>query len=304
MIPRLLTFILTSLMSLYGFDYQLKPVAVTEGVYCFFGKPEAPDTANNGNMVNSCFADMESGWLVIDSGPTYQYAKQAHAAIIKTYGDKPVPYVINTHQHDDHWLGNGYYKEKGATIIGSAKMKNAVDTNGMTRMERSITKEAFAGTEPVMPDIYVKDSYAFTIAQHSIEIKQLTEIAHTTGDLVVSLPLRNTVLVGDLCFSESVLSLRDGDIKGWLKALEKLDAMKWDFLVGGHGRKTGKDATFLTRSYLTELLESVRAAIDDGVEIDQVTETVTMDGFAAVPLYDELHRKNVFKAYQLLEWEE
>ena len=41
-----------------------------------------------------------------------------------------------------------------------------------------------------------------------------------------------------------------------------------------------------------------------GVEIDDITETVAMDEFAAVPLYDELHSKNVFKAYQLLEWEE
>ena len=301
---RLLTFILTSLMSLYGFDYQLKPVAVTEGIYCFFGKSEAPDTANNGNMVNSCFADMESGWLVIDSGPTYQYAKQAHEAVTKAYGSKPVTYVINTHLHDDHWLGNGFYKELGATIIGSAHMKNAVDTAATTRMERSISKEAFAGTQPVMPDIYVEDSYTFKMAQHSIEIKQLTGIAHTHGDLVVSLPLRNTVLVGDLCFSESVLSLRDGDIKGWLEALEKLEAMEWDYLVGGHGRKTGKDATHLTKSYLTALLENVRAAIADGVEIAEVTETVAMDEFAEVPLYDELHKKNVFKAYQLLEWEE
>ena len=201
--------------------------------------------------------------------------------------------------HDDHWLGNGYYKELGATIIGSSRMKENIDTAATTRMERSIDTEAFAGTKPVMPDIYVKDSYTLKMAQHSIEIKQLTKIAHTTGDLIVSLPLRNTVLVGDLCFSESVLSLRDGDIKGWLDALEKIDAMKWDYLVGGHGRKTGKDAT-----YLTALLENVRAAIEDGVEIDDVTETVAMDEFSAVPLYDELHSKNVFKAYQLLEWEE
>lgn len=301
---RLLTFILISLSFVYGFDYHLKPVTVTEGIYCFFGAAEAPNKTNNGNMVNSCYADMESGWLVIDSGPTYQYAKQAHAAIMKAYGKKPVPYVINTHLHDDHWLGNGYYKEQGATIIGSAHMKKAVDTTATTRMERSIDKEAFAGTKPVMPDIYVDKEYTFKMAQHSIEIKQLTDIAHTSGDIVITLPLRNTVLVGDICFSESVLSLRDGDIKGWLNALEKIDAMKWDYLVGGHGRKTGKDATYLTRSYLTALLENVRAAIEDGVEINDVTQTVTMDEFSAVPLYDELHSKNVFKAYQLLEWEE
>lgn len=301
---RLLTFILISLSLAYGFDYRLKPVTVTEGIYCFFGAAEAPDKTNNGNMVNSCYADMDSGWLVIDSGPTYQYAKQAHAAITKTFGNKPVAYVINTHMHDDHWLGNGYYKEHGATIIGSSRMKESIDTAATTRMERSIDKEAFAGTKPVMPDIYVNESYTLKMAQHSIEIKQLTKIAHTSGDLIVSLPLRNTVFVGDLCFSESVLSLRDGDIKGWLDALEKIDAMKWDYLVGGHGRKTGKDATYLTRSYLTALLENVRTAIADGVEIDDVTQTVTMDEFSTVPLYDELHSKNVFKAYQLLEWEE
>jgi glyoxylase-like metal-dependent hydrolase (beta-lactamase superfamily II) len=300
---RLLTFLLFSL-SLFGFDYKLKPVTVTTGVHCFFGAAEVPDQSNGGNMVNSCYADMGSGWLVIDSGPTYRYAEQAYAAITNAFGKKPVPYVIDTHLHDDHWLGNGFYKEQGATIIGSSTMKTQIDTAETTRMERSITKDAFEKTAIVLPDIYVDDAYTLKMDHHSIEIKQLTPIAHTNGDLVVTLPLRKTLFVGDICFSESVLSLRDGDIKGWLAALEKIDAMEWSYLVGGHGRKTGKDATHLTRSYLRQLLENVRAAIADGVEIDAVTETVTMDDFAAVPLYDALHKKNVFKAYQLLEWEE
>lgn len=288
----------------FAFDYGLKPVTVTEGVYCFFGKAEAPNARNNGNMVNSCFVDADEGWVVIDTGPTFQYAQQAYEAVTKAVSKKPVLYALNTHLHDDHWLGNGFFKTLGATIIGSASMKAQIDTKALTRMERSIDKEAFSGTKIVLPDIYVDESYTLKIAQHSIEIKRLTEIAHTNGDLTILFPLNKIVFVGDLNFSDSVLSLRDGDIKGWLKAIEKVEAMSWEYLVGGHGNKTDKNATYLTKTYLTTLLNEVRAAIADGVEIDAITETVTMEAFCDTPLYDELHAKNVFKAYQLLEWEE
>jgi cyclase len=56
--------LLTAVTLLSAFEYGLKPEKVNDKVYCFFGKAEVINTQNNGNMVNSCFADLGKTWLV------------------------------------------------------------------------------------------------------------------------------------------------------------------------------------------------------------------------------------------------
>ena len=135
---------------LLAFEYNLKPQHVGEGIYCYFGKSEVMNTNNNGNMVNSCFVDMGKEWLVIDSGPTYLYAKEAYAQIGRIK-ELPVKYVINTHMHDDHWLGNGFYISQGAEVLGASAFKEEVNPSAVTRMAQRISKEAYALTSPKLP---------------------------------------------------------------------------------------------------------------------------------------------------------
>jgi cyclase len=94
---------------LLSFDYKLQPVeVVNDRTHCFFGHSEVMDEHNNGDISNSCFVNMGTSYLAIDSGSTFSYAHQAYEKI-KKIKNLPISYVINTHVHDDHWLGNSYY---------------------------------------------------------------------------------------------------------------------------------------------------------------------------------------------------
>jgi cyclase len=126
--------------SLFAFEDGLEPVKVSERTYCFFGAPEAMDTRDNGNMANSCSVDMDEGWVVIDSGSTFAYMSEAYTAA-RHLRKIPVRHVVNVHLHDDHWHGNGFYKEIGATILGSERFGEEVDPKGPTRMQNRITAE-------------------------------------------------------------------------------------------------------------------------------------------------------------------
>ncbi len=288
---------------LFGFDYHLKPTQVTEGVYCFFGATEEPNEANGGNMVNSCFMDVGTGWLVIDSGPTFQYAKQAFTAM-QGIKNLPVTHVINTHPHDDHWLGNGYYKAQGATIIGPKSMLSVIDPAAPTRMGISISKEAYSGTTVVLPDTAIGTEYEMTIGNQKAIFRQPVDVAHSVSDLVVLFPQKEIIFVGDLSFSDSIPSATSGNARKWLQAIEAYEAMPWKLMVGGHGKKTDRKAPLLTKNYLTAVLEAVQKAMDDGVELDGIVEAVPLPEFKNYPLYEPLHGKNLYRAYQLLEWEE
>ncbi len=52
----------------------------------------------------TCYVKTNDGYLVVDTGPSYQFAKQAYAEM-KKIADLPVKYVIDSHGHADHWLG-------------------------------------------------------------------------------------------------------------------------------------------------------------------------------------------------------
>ena len=283
-----------------AYEYHLTPVRVSEDVHCFFGALENITKENGGNMVNTCFVQTKQGFVVIDSGPTYAYAKQAYTQMQKIQ-TLPVKYVINTHDHDDHWLGNSFYKSKGALLIGPRTYEQNVVVGMETRMQRTLGSEIYGKTEIVNLDTVVDHNLTLTIGDKIFKIKQLVAKAHTQGDLIVYLPAEKVLFAGDLVFNGRVTSIRDGSIIGSTKALEKIDALHPKVIIGGHGYKTDANATKELKAYLLEMKEEVLDALDNDVSIEQVTKEVTMPKYKQLKLYDVLHSRNVFEAYRELE---
>jgi len=284
----------------FGFEYNLKPQKVTEGVYCFFGKLEPIEKQNAGNVVNACFVQTKEGFVVIDSGPTFSYAAQAYEQMQKI-ATLPVKYVIITHDHDDHWQGNSFYKSKGALLIGPRTYEQNVVAGMKTRMQRILGKELYGKTKIVKLDTIVDDNLTISLGKEKFEIRQLEDIAHTKGDLVVYIPSKQSLFVGDLVFSGRLTSLRDGSLLGSLRALDKIDTYHAKHIIGGHGYMTDAYATKEFRVYLSELKDKVSKAIDDDVGMEEISKKVTMPTYKKMKLYDVLFGRTVVDAYRELE---
>ena len=290
-------------VTLGAFEYGLTPVKVDEGIYCFFGKAEVMNDENNGNMVNSCYVDTGRQWLVVDSGPTYAYAREA-AAKMRLIKPQPVAMVVDTHVHDDHWLGNGYFENDHIDVLGPSLFKEAVNPAEPTRMQRRVSKDAYAGTEVKLPTRYVDANETLTLDGEEIRLVRVARKAHTAEDFLVYLPKRQTLFAGDLVFNDRIPSLRDGDIDGWIAALEAIRALPLKHVIGGHGDRTDAASAEMTYRYLTALRDRVRDAIDNDVGIAEATRTIQLDAFRSTALYEEMHAQNVEAAYRMLEWED
>lgn len=288
--------------SLLAFDYSLEPKKISDTTYCFFGLAEVMDEHNNGNMSNSCFVNMGTSYLVIDSGPTYSYALQAYEKM-KRIHNLPISYVINTHTHDDHWLGNSYYSTLDVKIIGSAVFADETPVE-KTRMQKRISPEAFLKTEQIFPTIFVEDEKILNINSRKVHLISVNRKAHTDGDLFVYIPDEKIVFAGDLVFNERLPSIRDGNMKGWLETLDNLRAMDLEFIVGGHGEIVSKNSIDLTYNYIKALVDNITPLIEDGKTIPDVLEIVTMKEYKDINFYDSMHRQNVEIAYRILEWED
>lgn len=288
--------------SLLAFDYKLQPKSVntSNSVHCFFGYSEVMNKRNNGNISNSCFVNVGTSYLVIDSGSTFLYAAQAYAKI-KQIQNLPISYVVNTHVHDDHWLGNSYYKTLNAKIIASLAFKK-LPIKEVTRMQRRISKDAYEKTEQILPTYFVEDEKTLNLNGTKVILKSVNYKAHTHSDLYIYIPSEKIVFVGDLVFNDRIPSIRDGELSGWIDVLGEIRSLDAQYIIGGHGKLISRQSIDMTYNYLSELRESVSKLLENGVDLVDVVKIVDMSAYKNVNLYDSMHRQNVETAYRMLEW--
>ncbi len=282
----------------FGFDYHLKSYSVSKDVECFFGLPSSITKNNGGNMVNTCYVETNEGYVVIDSGPTYSYAQQAYT-LMQIKKKLPVRYVINTSWDEAHILGNGFYKEQGAILLGPKRYKTYFEEpNKDLLMEKEISKDAFLNTRLTPLDSYLESDSEIILGHLSLSIKYFKDDEY----LVVYIPKREILFAGDMLFNDRITPLtRNRSLLVWEKELKELKAIPWKYVVSGHGIKTRRSALKNTQSYLSLLKSEVQESIQNGDSKELTIEKVTMDAFNEDRLYSLWQTFNVASAYDELK---
>lgn len=289
---------------LFGFDYKLTPKQVSPSVWCFFGALEAPSKTNGGFMSNSCYVQTKESFVVIDSGPTYQFAQQSFGAMQKI-AKLPVSTVINTHYHDDHWLGNSFYKtQQHAKILSTVLQKNTYKKGDTVRIQKMTSPEIFARTTIVTPDQTITQKTTLTIGGKRFTIIPVGTKAHTPEDFFVLLQDEKVLFSGDLVMNGRITSNRDGSVLGQLKAHKMINATDWKTLIPGHGFITNKHALEESNLYFSLLKKRVGKVVEDDIGADEITKTVTLPEFKDKAMYDIVNKRNIFDAYGELEFAE
>ncbi len=283
------------------YNYKLKPKQVAKNVWCFFGALEMPTKENGGNMVNTCYIKTNTGYALWDTGPTYIYAKQAYEAMSKVAGKLPVTTVIMSHEHDDHWLGNNYYKNvHGAKIIGPESVnRNYKPGEKTSRMFVTLSENAIRGTEIIAVDKWYEEKEPIKFAVDGVNFEYVpVGNGHSEEDYFLYMPDNKTILAGDLVMNGRITSNRDGSVIGQLAALERINSKDWTTLVPGHGFIIDKTATDESVQYFTLTKERVQAAMENGIDSTGIVEAVPLEEFKDKGLYEALHGINISRAYQ------
>ncbi|WP_419615182.1 MBL fold metallo-hydrolase, partial [Thiolapillus sp.] len=153
---------------------------MSEQVYAVVGPYGGRTPQNLGNNATFGFVVTDEGVVLIDSGGTYQGA-EAIDRLIKQVTDKPVKYVLNSGGQDHRWLGNGYFKERGARVIASEAVvadqhKRLQDQ--MFMLGNQVGEKEIVGTEPVYADETFTDSMRFILGSTVFELQRVGP-AHT-----------------------------------------------------------------------------------------------------------------------------
>jgi len=278
--------------------------SVAPGVWAIEGPATQRDAVNLGNNATFGLIETTAGAVLVDPGGTWEGAAALHA-VVRTLTDRPVTHVIDTGGQDHRWLGNGYWRAHGATVIAAEAAVEDQRTRAsmqMTMLSQLVGK-GLAGTEPAFADVTFSDSYAFDLGGRHIEIRHPGP-AHTPGDSFVWLPVERIVFTGDIVFVGRVLGVMDfSDSASWLKAFAAVEALEPVHLIPGHGPATTlAQAQADTRDYLANLRARVREHIDAGGDIIRSVD-VDQSAFRRLDQFDALARRNAQAVFQQMEWE-
>ena len=283
-----------------GFNLQevVPGIYIHTGMHVGLDSPHADDIANIGFIVGEeCIA-------VIDTGGSFSIATQLKKAI-KQISALPICYVINTHVHFDHILGNKIFQDKTTQFIGHHNLANEVIANQDFFLQEfpHALGEKPNKTAIIAPTILVDKTLEVDLGNRKLSLVA-HPAAHSYSDLSIYDHKTNTLWLGDLLFTER-LPVLDGSLKGWLNILEELSKKDLKLVIPGHGPIAKKWPTNLQPQldYLQKLLTDTRQIIAEDVFISEAAGRVAKEEKKRWKLHEQSHGRNVSKAFSELEWE-
>ena len=283
--------------------------------------------------VNMAVLAAGDGLVVVDTLYHPAAARRARE-LIRTWSDRPICYVINTHHHADHAFGNGEFRE--ALIIGHSRCPAGMESEmarqlqscrrllpelegqlerlspgnaaqaGMLRDRlsylKSIERLAAEGFHPTPPSLTLECGAEIEIGGHKIIIMNLGSF-HSESDLMVHVPGSRLILMGDLYNRHNLLFINValvGDPENMIAVYDRLISLgsRVDHYVPGHGPVA--DAAFLTRhrDYLERLIESVKAAKGDGLTLDQAKAEIVLNEYRDFDNFEQINAANIENCWE------
>lgn len=223
---------------------------IADGVYAYVDEknptPARSFGANAGIIIG------RDGIVVVD---TLISSKEAQRFIgdIKAVSDRPIKYVVNTHYHLDHALGNADFIKLGATVISHVNCKKNIRANETTLLQRAktygLTDEMMEGTKVAAPSLTFDNRMEIDLGDRTVELIY-AGASHTDGSIVVYIPGTKTLFVGDILFTGFHPNMRDGDIPSWINVLGYISTMDVSAVIPGHGPLSTKKDINEMKDYL------------------------------------------------------
>jgi cyclase len=265
-------------------------VALTEGVYAAIGIPGGAAYSNAG------IVDLGDSTLVFDTFDTHIAGSDLRAAA-ETLSGRPVTYVINSHFHADHWLGNQVFSPT-TPIVATHRTREIMPEwadyiNGLkadpseleqalreaeSRLETQEDPDLRVAAESnvariryelaALPDLQIRlpswtfdHDLTFHGAERRAELRSKGK-GHTESDAYLILPDDGIMLMGDLGFFDCQPFLAYADPEAWKAQLIELEKFPVEVFVPGHGPVGGAEDLRLELEYIVALQESVTSVVE------------------------------------------
>ena len=273
---------LASAAPMFG-QSQRKVTQLGDGVYEIQHEPNGNTTVIIGDrqvfVIDTCFLPSAAREDIVQ---------------IRQWTDKPISFVLNTHFHNDHNLGNRAYMDAfpALTIIAHVETKKEMDRfgpgsasreektsatfrkmleTGKTRDGQTLSEDDKAEVNKALgrqiqwteeikevkfqsATLTFDHDFSIDIGNREVQVKFLGR-GNTPGDAVVYLPKEKIVVAGDLVVYP-IPYIYDGYPVEWIQTLENLTHLDSDTIVPGHG------PVMHDKAYIYLMRDLMKSAVD------------------------------------------
>ncbi|MCX8490121.1 MAG: MBL fold metallo-hydrolase [Cyclobacteriaceae bacterium] len=173
--------------------------------------------------------------VIIDPG-CYEPTEQAELDRFIISKGLTVKFVLNTHCHIDHVLGNFHCKAKYKVPL----LLHKQDEKVLLAVQSYASNYGFAGYQPTLPDRFLEENEPFAFGNTKWKVLFLP--GHSPGHIAFYDEPEKTIFSGDVLFKRSIgrTDLLGGNFDVLLKSIQqKLFLLPDDVVVySGHGPTT------------------------------------------------------------------
>jgi cyclase len=208
-------------------------------------------------------------------------------AQVKSVTDKPLKYVLNTHQHDDHAGGDLKMLPIAEVIAHRNARANLTDI-------KQPYYEDTPGTPIGLPRVTFSDEASVYLGGKEVRAKYFGR-GHTNGDAIVYFPDLKTVHTGDLFLGRRaggggaaaptrppgvniyVDYAQGGSFFEWTRTLDGALTLDFDTVIPGHGPVSSRDDVVKFRADLETMRNRLVGLIKQGASKDNFVKTLETD---------------------------
>ncbi len=254
-------------------------IEVAKGVFAAIARP------GSGAMGNAGFIDLGDKTIVFDTFLNISAAGDLREAA-EQHTFRKVTYVVNSHHHYDHVMGNQIFADVPviSTKETAIKMRKDMDFSdpkgfqqdlqeSINQLEQKIAEQSDPSIKksltnqmsdlimfhPTVPQI--TPTFPAITFKNSLEIHGLDGMAelhsfgggHSVDDTFLYLPDRKIAFMGDLVSNNTHPWVGHGNLANWKRILEKVSHFDIEMVVTGHGMPRTMENVHLTYRYLNDL---------------------------------------------------
>ncbi len=183
---------------------------------------------------------------------------------LRTVTDKPIKYVLNTHQHEDHAGGNAKMLAMNAEVIShrNARANMALlKQPGLARVTFSEEMSVYLGGQEVRAHHYGR--------------------GHTGGDAVMYFPADKVIHTGDLFLTFPPQPFIDyangGSALEWTKTLDAMLKLDFDVAIPGHGPVSDRAGILKFRNEFQAMRDRISGMVHSGAGKDEISKVLVTD---------------------------
>jgi cytochrome c553 len=241
------------------------------------------------NMHVSVFLVRPEGILITD--PTTVESAEWLRDELKRRFNKPVRYMIYSHEHSDHIGGASVFDVPGVTIVAHELTK------------RALADHPLPGARIPMPTVTFSKPMTLHFGGRTIRLFSVEPWTHAEDLIAMHFVEDRTLFAVDLMTVKGVgfFDFSNERFPQMIEAVRRMQQIDYDHLVDSHGPLGTKADGDVFLAYLEALQSGVRAALDQGASLEETQRTVRLNQYSGLELFGPWREMNIQGAYIALK---